>query len=121
MPECLISVARNWTAIGSRVVVRISWSRVARTSWVGRFWATRSRNVRKKYACSTYSSRSRTVLMGAFYGWGWGPFANPAGRAGPAGGAPGADGAGTACPTARLFAGSDAAQPAPARAYSHVR
>src|SRR5262249_18441726 len=50
---------------GRRVVVRISWSRLARTSWEGRFSATRSRKVRKKYACSTYSSRSRTVLMRA--------------------------------------------------------
>src|SRR5262249_28518587 len=31
------------------------------------FSAMRSRKVRKKYACSTYSSRSKTVLMGAFY------------------------------------------------------
>src|SRR4051794_21588888 len=61
-PITLISVARNEMASGSRVVERISSPTRERTSWAGIPSRTRSRKAWKKYACSMYSSRSRTGM-----------------------------------------------------------
>src|SRR4051812_20042253 len=66
-PMTLISVARNEIASGSLVVERISSPTRDRTSWAGIPSRTRSRKALKKYACSMYSSRSRTG-MGAHSG-----------------------------------------------------
>src|SRR5262249_45803353 len=64
-PETLISVQRNATASGSRVVESSSSPIRARMSCAGRPSSRRSRKVWKKYACSMYSSRSSTGIGGS--------------------------------------------------------
>src|SRR3990172_4792120 len=57
MPACRSSASRKSIAIGSFVVASTSSRTVESTSCVGTFSRNRSASERKKWACSTYSSR----------------------------------------------------------------